>query len=636
VNLTTQLTRSTARTATFAATAALVLLATYWPGLTGPFLFDDRWNLAPLGTGGGIASFGDWLRFVFGGGAGPLGRPVSLASFTLNAQDWPADPWPFKLTNLLIHISNALLLYVLTRKLLQLSRFSYASALSGAVALLWALHPLHTSTVLYVVQRMTQLSLLFTLLGLILFVHGRILATSRPYAGYLLMASGIGGGTLLATFSKENGALLPLYALVLEVSVLKHASISTPIMWRHGAAVFLRLPLLALAGYFSYNASTWLSQYLRRDFSPMQRLGAEGPILLDYLKSFGLPRLSGSGLFHEVTVADFQGPTMVAAWVVISVLLATAWWLRARAPMVAAGLLWFFAGHVMESTFLPLELYFEHRNYLPYVGLVWALIATLAKLPPRVIAVTSGLLLILWGAMTHLQARTWGNEQIAAQVWLQEQPDSLRATQFAAGVLQANGSFEASRALIHNYVARHPNHPMALLQKIELDCITGASVTEPVHHVTSLLGQKPFSHAMPQTFNQLLVLANNDRCDGLNHLSFHRMLEAALSNPQVLSLPKAEGQMLITQGSALAQQGHWALAIGIAARAGKINQQINAPYWQSLWSLEAGRCDAAGQYLNAARELASKGLYTNDPPPEYLDALQQAILGAMASGACTQ
>lgn len=623
------------RTVAILGLLSLPVCLVYWSGLTGPFLFDDHWNLSPLGAEGGIETVRDWLRFVLGGESGPLGRPVSLASFTLNAQGWPADPWPFKLTNLLVHLGNTILLHVLTRRLFQLCRISHATPLATIAALLWALHPLHVSTVLYVVQRMAQLSLFFTLIGLILYIQGRLLAATRPRIGYLLMLTGIVGGTLLATLSKENGALLPLYALVLEATVIRFCGIRAPFKWRFGQTFMLRLPLLALAGYFIYSAPTWLNRYLNRDFSLLQRLGAEGPILWDYLKLFALPRLSGGGLFHDVTVSDFPALAVVAAWLGIALVLMLAWRLRLRAPMVAAGLLWFFSGHAMESTFLPLELYFEHRNYLPYVGLVWALMAVLSKLPVRLLFAVTGPLLVLWAGMTHLQARVWGDKQVAAQIWLKEQPGSLRATQFAAGIMQATGSFDASRKLIHSYTERHPDNPMALLQRIELDCIAGAPVAAPAQHAIALLGHKPFSHAMPQTFNQLLALVGSGKCNGLGYQDLHRMLDATLSNPHVLHRPKAAGQLLITQGKAFAQQEHWSLAIEAAERAGRINQQINAPYWQALWSLQSGNCDAAHLYIRAARGLATKSLYTNDPPAPYLDALEQAILAPVSSGGCT-
>src|SRR3546814_2498510 len=96
-----------------------------------------------------------------------------MASFLANAQDWPADPRPFKATNLLIHLLNTLLVFVLARQLLGLAKCDKPLIAATLCAALWALHPMQVSTVLYVVQRMTELAALFSLLGLICYVHGR-------------------------------------------------------------------------------------------------------------------------------------------------------------------------------------------------------------------------------------------------------------------------------------------------------------------------------------------------------------------------------------------------------------------------------------------------------------------------------
>src|SRR5678815_3737500 len=96
-----------------AASFILLLLAwAYWPGLAGPFLFDDYGNLDVLGAYGHIRTWPDFLYYLPSGNADPTGRPIALLSFLLDAHSWPADPWPFKRTNLVLHLFNAALLAV--------------------------------------------------------------------------------------------------------------------------------------------------------------------------------------------------------------------------------------------------------------------------------------------------------------------------------------------------------------------------------------------------------------------------------------------------------------------------------------------------------------------------------------------
>ena len=188
----------------------LVLLTAvvYWPGLTGPFLFDDFANLDALGQYGGVRDLETLRLFVLGGHSGPAGRPIALLSFLLDSTTWPADPRPFKVTNLLLHLLNGVILFALTRLLLLLSgklgpgRCTFAALL---VAGAWLLHPFLVSTVLYPVQRMAMLSTLFILLGLWGYAHGRLLLTKKPLRAYLWMSVSLAGCTVLAILSEENG-----------------------------------------------------------------------------------------------------------------------------------------------------------------------------------------------------------------------------------------------------------------------------------------------------------------------------------------------------------------------------------------------------------------------------------------------
>ena len=94
------------------------------------------------------------------GQAGPTGRPVSLFTFALQAAAWPDDPAAFKAINLLIYALSAVLVYLCSFRLaMHLRRERHLAALvATTAALVWALQPVHTSTVLYTVQRMALLS----------------------------------------------------------------------------------------------------------------------------------------------------------------------------------------------------------------------------------------------------------------------------------------------------------------------------------------------------------------------------------------------------------------------------------------------------------------------------------------------
>jgi hypothetical protein len=220
---------------------ALILLlavcaAAYLPGLHGPYLMDDDFNLVQNPQL--VIHHLNWQTLwdaAMSRETGPLHRPLAMASFALNYYyAGSQDTFPLKLTNVILHLVTALGIFLLTVRLLP--RMTPAHTATpvytwGAlfVTALWALHPLHVSTVLYAVQRMAELSALFCVFGALAYVYGReaLLAGRRSGVAWIAGAVIIGGA--LATFSKENGALLPILLLVIEAVCFRfrtHATVS--------------------------------------------------------------------------------------------------------------------------------------------------------------------------------------------------------------------------------------------------------------------------------------------------------------------------------------------------------------------------------------------------------------------------
>ena len=145
--------------ALFALSALTAML--YWPALSGPLLLDDSIVITPLLSAAQLGH--DWRSFLFSD-SGPLGRPLAMASFIANAQ-MSLDLRYWKATNLAVHVLNGWLVFALFTQLARLAGRQFAGvrvlALGGMA--LWLLHPLNVSTVLYSVQRMAQISTLFTL-----------------------------------------------------------------------------------------------------------------------------------------------------------------------------------------------------------------------------------------------------------------------------------------------------------------------------------------------------------------------------------------------------------------------------------------------------------------------------------------
>ena len=154
---------------------ALVMLA-YLPGLRGPFVFDDYPNIVNNPTVAVTTLTAQNLYTAASSNtSGPLGRPLAALSFALDHyRAGGFYPLAFKLTNLAIHLLNVLLVYALVGRVARrLGAGEGSAAVALFTALLWGLHPLQLTSVLYVVQRMTSLSALWVLAGGWLWLVGR-------------------------------------------------------------------------------------------------------------------------------------------------------------------------------------------------------------------------------------------------------------------------------------------------------------------------------------------------------------------------------------------------------------------------------------------------------------------------------
>lgn len=415
----------------------------YVRGLFGGFLFDDFPNLVDKPELRALdGSTFRWLALAMSSNAGPLRRPISMLSFGLDYSFFGLNPIAFKLTNLIIHFINGLLLYKifsrLATKLIQPDTPGEvtAKAIAFFAAAAWILHPLNVSTVLYIVQRMDELSTLFVLLGLIAYIHGRerMLCGKSGMARSFLGLSVFGG---LAVLSKENGALIMPYALVIEYFCY-HFATTQPYQRQVIKSFFVAtvaLPIVLVIGYI-YLHPQWLGNgYAGRDFSLVERLLSETRILCSYLLWIFLPYPGWMGVYHDdisISSGLVTPLTTLPSLIIMGGLVISAWCFRKKSPAAAFGISWFLIGQSMESTIFPLELAFDHRNYLPMAGLILGVACTVTpwlmkRLRARAAVGVAISVLLLLAGITSSWAYEWGSPLRLAKYSVEKHPDSARA-----------------------------------------------------------------------------------------------------------------------------------------------------------------------------------------------------------------
>ena len=410
----------------------------YLPNLQGGFMLDDRYNLIEnAATHLHTLQPDRWLNAALSSNSGPLRRPLAMLSFALSHYLGGLDPAHYKLFNLLLHLACGLLIWLLVRGLLgRLGTATAARFAATATAALWLVHPIHLSVVLYAVQRMTGLSALFCLLGMLCYLHGRQRWEQGREGGTWRVVGAFVICTPLAMFSKENGALLPLYLLLIELFFFQH---SAPGRTRQLQMLYAGTVLLPAILGMIWLGLHWdglhANTYRSYDYGPGTRLLTETRILWEYLRIILLPDISWFTLFHDSPTVSrgWLSPwTTLPAALGMVVLAALPVLLRRRAPVAGFGIALFLGGHLLESTVLPLELMFEHRNYLPALGPLMALCYYLThpRLSPSTLAWCRAALLIValcYALISWPRAQTWGQGFPKSYVYeLQNNPDSYR------------------------------------------------------------------------------------------------------------------------------------------------------------------------------------------------------------------
>lgn len=599
----------------------------YWPGLQGPLLFDDNYNLAPINDW--LNGLRGWASVVFGNDSGILGRPVAMASFVLNTRLLGPDVWHFKLVNLLLHVGNGALVYILFRRIALdgglLARQTPASAWIAVLgASIWLLHPLLVSTVLYVVQRMAILSATFTLITMIAYLYGRLrIAQGRSAWPWFLLAF---AATALASLSKENGALAPAMCALLELFLFaprkdqRRQIASTAFI-----AAALALPALVAILLTLTKNNLIVEGYTNRPFSLEDRLLTQPRVLWDYIGSILLPHGPGLGLYHDdyrISRSLLDPPSTVfaiAGWVAT---LAIAWRARTKIPGASLGLGLFLVGHALESTIFPLLMYFEHRNYLPAAGAIWAALSLLTfaaqSVYPRMNhgtaifgAASVGLLAVL-SLATAARARIWISQESIISQSLQYHPHSrwLRMDAAAWALRQTPPLPDIARQHVDHLSNSQDaeTRRMGAAARLIIDCTTESRM-HPISLRSAFGGQVNAIEAdLLLTFERLADTVMAKPCRGLTPLLLADSFDHMLNKTSVPNRSFHVRRLRFKAAHLYLQSGREVDALR-QARLAYDGADIDAPVAALIAELELRR----GNYATAGKVLdAAEGMIAPD------------------------
>jgi hypothetical protein len=423
-------------------------VAIYCLGLHGPFIFDDYPNIVDNpGVRLHDASLSSLARGALASPASDFKRPLSSLSFGLNYLATGGDPEPMKITNLVIHILNGVLVFLFARMLLTWvgstsSRTRNPSIVAALLAGFWLLLPINLTSVLYVVQRMESLANLFVMFGLVAYTQARArMQESTDRRWPMLALASVCASTIAGLLAKETAVMLPMYAFVVDACLFRFRSrrddAEMPVLDRRVVSAFVLLLFLPLAAGVCLLLPGLLRPegWATREFTLGTRLLTELRVVVSYIGWTLVPTADALSFYHDDTVISsgfFTPWTTAASALTLAAIAYLAFLARRRFPLVTLGILLYVSCHALTGTILPLELVYEHRNYFASIGLLIAVVPLLAASAdglrwPLVRYALLGASMLLSTLQLVQTARAWNDPVSLARELAARAPQSSRA-----------------------------------------------------------------------------------------------------------------------------------------------------------------------------------------------------------------
>jgi tetratricopeptide (TPR) repeat protein len=214
--------------------------------------------------------------------------------------------------------------------------------------------------------------------------------------------------------------------------------------------------------------------------------------------------------------------------------------LRRRAPALAAAVLFFFAGHLLESSTIPLEPYFEHRTYLPALLLGWPLARAIVhwRAPLALRAIVAAALRALLAAITWQRAALWADQPRMAKLWAATNPGSSRAVATEALFAMHAGRPDLAMAVLSKPWHEHPHDLQLALNYASAACMARGPSPADIDAVSAALRHATEGDQLVYRWlGDALDLVQAGGCPNVDIGTVETWVRAALANPRLAAMP---------------------------------------------------------------------------------------------------
>ncbi|HOO84811.1 MAG TPA: tetratricopeptide repeat protein, partial [Prolixibacteraceae bacterium] len=404
-----------------------------------PFQFDDEVQLLLNQRNPNISTFtklSTWINVNY--------RPLSTFTLALNYRWGGENVFGYHLFNLMIHLLAGVILFFLLKRLNNFRQNNNSLLLPVVATLFFLLHPAQTQSVTYIVQRMTSLSGMFTLLSVYAYLVGRhewLITKNKSKSIILLGLAGI--ASVLGILSKQTAAIIPLLWVLVEWLFVCDNNNKTAKKWAITLTVLTTLLYTGAIAFFGLPTET-------TEISRISYLATQMTVIPRYLQIMLLPLglYIDHGLKPIENLFDIKviaGALLLVSLLILALLKSRKW------PLFSFGILWIFITMLIESSVIPIrDVMFDQRMYLPLAGFsvsLWFLIFHLFRNKPKVTATIAFVALLALASATFARNNTWRNQLTIWEEVTERYPDHFRGWMSIGRILAAAESTDYQRII---------------------------------------------------------------------------------------------------------------------------------------------------------------------------------------------
>jgi hypothetical protein len=399
-------------------------------------------------------------------------RPIPIISFAINYYFGQYNPSGYHFINILIHALNGILLFLFFKATLNISnrvQIQYKPAFSLPVPIialmaagLWAVHPVNTQSVTYIVQRMNSMAAFFSLLVFLFYIQSRVASSPKKrYAWWCLTAF----AWLLAIGSKETAAIIPFAVLLYEwyfFQDLNKRWLKSSLKYFIAVGLVFGIIAFIHLGFDPIAKLNSLRDFSEARFTLHERVLTQFRVVVYYLSLFIFPHPSRLNLDYDFPLShSLFDPvtTCVAALFLVGILITAALTAR-RYRIYSFCILWYFLNLAIESSIIPLAIIFEHRTYVPFMGPA-LLIILLADRYIRIISLKVSLIILLvctFSVWTYHRNEIWKDSETLWKDVVRKSPAKARPYTNLGNAFYNTGSFQEAIKFYEMALKNEPYH----------------------------------------------------------------------------------------------------------------------------------------------------------------------------------